>query len=447
MIRSFRSVLRVAFGRAMSTAIALWVLIAAAASAHEVIPAIVDMEQVEDRLVFDVAAPLESFVAGIDLNGLGDTNSAPEAERYDSLRIMDPEAFAAEVNASWPELSAKISVEADGQPLTLTFEAVEVPAPGDIELPRTSVLRFSADLPAGAAEVEVGWDASLGTMVLRQQGVEKPYDGYLDGGARSGPIALEGGNQKAGWKVLLGYVPVGLDHIVPLGLDHILFVLGLFFLSQRLGPLLWQVSAFTLAHTITLALAALGYVTVPAAIVEPLIALSIVYVAVENVLNTSGRLSPWRPVVIFAFGLLHGLGFASVLAEFGLPQSGFLPALIGFNIGVELGQLLVIAVAYLIVVKPMRNSAIGVEDRLWAGIFMALAVVVLPGLLVPLGGAEAEVMAAALPLLLAAAVLAGLSAASLAAEGQGSYDWIVASPASILIALVGAYWVVERVFL
>ena len=138
---------------------------------------------------------------------------------------------------------------------------------------------------------------------------------------------------------------MGFDHILPKGLDHILFVLGLYFLSVRFGVLLWQISAFTVAHTVTLALGAMGLVTVPATIVEPLIAASIVFVAVENI--ASPKLHAWRPAVVFGFGLLHGLGFASVLGEFGLPQGQFIPALIGFNIGVELGQLTVIVIMIL----------------------------------------------------------------------------------------------------
>ena len=120
-------------------------------------------------------------------------------------------------------------------------------------------------------------------------------------------------------------------------------MLGLFLLSTQLGPLLWQVSAFTLAHTVTLALGAMGLVTISGSIVEPLIAASIVYVAFENILARG--LTRWRPFVVFGFGLLHGLGFASVLGEFGLPEAQFIPALIGFNVGVEVGQLTVIALA------------------------------------------------------------------------------------------------------
>ena len=143
------------------------------------------------------------------------------------------------------------------------------------------------------------------------------------------------------------FIRAGIEHIIPKGLDHILFVLGLFFSSLILGSLLWQVTAFTLAHTITLALAALGFVQAPVTIVEPLIALSIVWIAVENCAFKQTNKS--RPFIVFGFGLLHGLGFATVLSEYGLPQGNLVPSLLAFNIGVELGQLLVLVTAALLV--------------------------------------------------------------------------------------------------
>jgi hypothetical protein len=191
---------------------------------------------------------------------------------------------------------------------------------------------------------------------LRQNGVEDAYDGYIEPGALSDPVTLGGGDAATGLQTFLRYIPIGFDHIVPKGLDHILFVLGLFFFSIHLRPLLMQVSAFTVAHTITLAAASLGYVSVPASIVEPVIAASIAFVAVENILSKGE--SPLRPLVVFCFGLLHGLGFASVLGEFGLPQTGFLAALIGFNVGVEIGQLAVIALACALFGYWMRPPAL-----------------------------------------------------------------------------------------
>lgn len=133
--------------------------------------------------------------------------------------------------------------------------------------------------------------------------------------------------------------------------------MGLFLLSTRLTALLWQVTAFTLAHTVTLALGVTGVVAVAPAIVEPLIALSIVYIAAENLITK--RLHPWRPVVVLCFGLLHGLGFAGVLEEVGLSANHFVTGLLAFNVGVELGQLAVIAVCFCWWVGPcdFRHTA------------------------------------------------------------------------------------------
>lgn len=139
------------------------------------------------------------------------------------------------------------------------------------------------------------------------------------------------------------YLHSGFIHIIPKGIDHILFVLGLFLSTIMFRKLVWQVTTFTLAHSISLGLAASGVISISADIIEPLIALSIAFVAFENIRNSEAGSS--RLIMIFIFGLLHGLGFAFVLTEFGLPSNSFLTSLFAFNIGVEVGQLTVLAVA------------------------------------------------------------------------------------------------------
>ncbi|MBP52157.1 MAG: hypothetical protein CMI27_03320, partial [Opitutae bacterium] len=141
----------------------------------------------------------------------------------------------------------------------------------------------------------------------------------------------------------------GFVHVVPLGLDHILFVLGIYLLSRKWKPILLQVSVFTIAHTITLGLATLGMVSVPSNVVEPIIAASIAVVAIENIFFPGYR--PHRLLVVFVFGLIHGLGFAGALSAFNLDSSSLLLGLLGFNIGVELGQLAVISMAALSTMK------------------------------------------------------------------------------------------------
>lgn len=143
--------------------------------------------------------------------------------------------------------------------------------------------------------------------------------------------------------VFLTYFELGVGHIVPDGADHVLFVLGLFLASTSMRALIAQITTFTIAHASTLAAATVGALSVPASVVEPLIALSIAYVAWENI-----RGAPFgaaRLAVVFGFGLLHGLGFAGALSALGLPADLFWRALLGFNFGVEVGQLIVVATA------------------------------------------------------------------------------------------------------
>jgi hypothetical protein len=132
------------------------------------------------------------------------------------------------------------------------------------------------------------------------------------------------------------YVKLGFTHILPLGFDHILFIVSLYILEPRLKPVLWQATAFTVAHSITLGLAMYGIIKPPGSVVEPIIALSILFVALENIITT--KLSPWRLAIVFGFGLIHGMGFASALTGLGLPQKDYFGSLISFNVGVELGQ-------------------------------------------------------------------------------------------------------------
>ena len=149
---------------------------------------------------------------------------------------------------------------------------------------------------------------------------------------------------RSGFATFTFYIRIGFAHILPMGADHILFVLALFLSSLRLRPLLVQISAFTIAHTATLGLAASGVLTPLPSIIEPLIALTIAWAALENILFDESQ--SWRPLLVFGFGLIHGMGFAGAFGDLGLPENVFLPALLGFNVGVEFGQLAVIGMAF-----------------------------------------------------------------------------------------------------
>ena len=166
-------------------------------------------------------------------------------------------------------------------------------------------------------------------------------------------INLELENAPAG-DVVWYYVRLGIEHIVPLGLDHILFVVALCLLGNSLRSILWQATAFTVAHSITLALSMKSVIALPSAVVEPVIALSIAFVAVENLLLREVR--AWRILVVFIFGLIHGLGFASVLNEIGLPPDRFMVSLVSFNIGVEIGQVMIILLVFGLFVLPFKSQ-------------------------------------------------------------------------------------------
>ena len=158
------------------------------------------------------------------------------------------------------------------------------------------------------------------------------------------------------WQIVQTYTWLGITHIL-LGFDHLLFVFALLLIVKNMRRLLWTVTAFTLAHSLTMAIATLGIVHLPQAPVEAIIALSILFLAMEIIHEQQGKVGltsryPW--IIAFIFGLLHGFGFAGALAEIGLPQQAITLALIFFNIGVELGQLMFVATIVFIVLMLQR---------------------------------------------------------------------------------------------
>jgi hypothetical protein len=177
----------------------------------------------------------------------------------------------------------------------------------------------------------------------------------LQSGSELRPLLDDEGRELGTLATAWRYAGVGIGHILPGGLDHILFVLALFLTSPRLKPLVLQVTMFTLAHSLTLGMAAAGWITPNAAWVEALIAATIAFVAIENLFVRS--MPQWRLPVVFLFGLLHGLGFAGFFGELGLPENQFFGGLVGFNIGVEIGQIGVLLVAVLIATWLRRRLA------------------------------------------------------------------------------------------
>jgi hydrogenase/urease accessory protein HupE len=276
----------------------------------------------------------------------------------DATALAEKLQLPATTNTSALQTLLAASDEKFRRRVKIAFDAAEVRSaitysvepPIDAFSATAATIRLTGQIPPGARDFTwtFGWTFASYALMVRNAPSDNPITQWLEGGDPSKPFALASraprvDRLQTAWR----YLRLGFTHIVPNGLDHMLFVLGIYLLSRRPRSVLLQVSAFTVAHSITLGLSMYGVITVSPKIVEPMIALSIAYVAIENIFLA--ELKSWRVALVFAFGLLHGMGFAGALKELGLPRSEFVTALLTFNIGVEVGQLAVIATAFMLV--------------------------------------------------------------------------------------------------
>lgn len=262
---------------------------------------------------------------------------------------LSPAERDARLAALAPVFADRIVILVDGREVRASRAEYVPPLSASADPPALATYRLSGRIDPDARALR--WFYGIVAdpyplVVVRSDGASSTE--WIGGTVWSGTTDLSGQFIRlTRWQVMQQYLWLGYTHILPKGTDHILFVLGLFLLNVRLRPILIQVTAFTIAHSLTLGLTMYGIVSLSPRIVEPLIAFSIAYVAVENLVTT--EIKPWRLALVFSFGLLHGMGFAGVLRELGLPRNEFLPALLSFNLGVEGGQLTVIAAAALAV--------------------------------------------------------------------------------------------------
>jgi hydrogenase/urease accessory protein HupE len=302
----------------------------------------------------EVRASIEALLTGINAR-YKNTTEAPTADEYDRLRVLQADELMEAFEPFRETFAGEIRLSFDDESVPLTVTSVEIPEPGYTKVPRTSVITLEGNIARTVANVSWYYPERFGDNAVRVRQVDETNEKWhwsdwqwLRDDKPSDPFSLtEVFTRQSITSVIATYMVAGFEHILPKGTDHILFILGIFLLSTRMRPLLWQVTMFTVAHTITLGLSTAGILDLPDNIVEPLIALSIAYIGFENVFASTLHAS--RLFIVFAFGLLHGMGFASVLADFGMPDDAFMTALISFNIGVEIGQLAVIALAYLAV--------------------------------------------------------------------------------------------------
>lgn len=334
---------------------ALLALLWAAGSTADIVkPALVEISVFTDgRYRVEVRASVEALLTGINAQ-YKDTTQAPTSDEYDRLRELEAPQLREAFRPFEQQMLAAIGLKFDGEPANSRISEVDIPVPGYTKVPRISLIVLSGEIPRETRSLSWYYPSAFGDNAVRVRQVDEaneewhwsPWQWIRDD-RESEPFSLTEVFTEATFAAVVAeYLGAGFDHIIPLGTDHILFVLGLFLFSTRMRPLLWQVTMFTIAHSITLAMAMSGLIELPARIVEPLIALSIAYVGIENIWHR--RLHNSRLLLVFAFGLLHGLGFASMLADFGMPPNAFATALIAFNVGVELGQLAVIGAAYLL---------------------------------------------------------------------------------------------------
>jgi hydrogenase/urease accessory protein HupE len=271
-------------------------------------------------------------------------------------RLLDASMLHSRADEIVRLLGARLQIDADGR--TLPPASWSAPEP----LPERQSLRLRAEFPAGATPGAVGitarmfpYDPAHQTFINFYERDDLTSQAILD--QQRTRIEYFAGTRQGTLAVVRKFLPAGVHHIL-IGPDHVLFLVGLLLLGGSLRQLLLVVTAFTLAHSITLSLAALNIVSPPARVIEPAIALSIVYVGADNLMVRGGR--DMRAWIAFAFGFIHGFGFAYVLREMDLPRRALGWSLFSFNVGVEVGQLFVVAaVASVLAALRSRSEAAG----------------------------------------------------------------------------------------
>lgn len=343
----------------------LFILLPNVAFSDLVKPALVEINvEANGKIEIEIRASIEALLTGI--NGqYKNTKDSPNAADYDALRALQSEQLAPSFEQFKRTFLQKITLSNQAnKKIKLNINKVKIPERGYTKVPRISVIHLKGELPPNSESLTWYYPSSFGDNAVRLRQIDKQKGiwnwsdwEWIRKDKASEPLLLNKiAIKKPFFTVVKSYVNLGFIHIFPRGMDHILFILALFLFSSKLKPLLLQVTMFTIAHTITLGFSVIGIISLPANIVQPLIALSIAYAGFENVF--SKQLHKSRLLLVFAFGLLHGIGFASALNDFGMQKDAFLTSLISFNVGVELGQLAIILSAFL-------GMAIWFQKRPW----------------------------------------------------------------------------------
>ncbi|MEP7309885.1 MAG: HupE/UreJ family protein [Acidobacteriota bacterium] len=283
-------------------------------------------------------------------------------------RLLRPDVVNPRAAMMIAMLTPRFTIAANGRPLTAVWSVLP-----EILAERQS-LRFTLryDLPSPPATLHIR--ASMFPYDPNHQTFLNVYEGealtqaILDRGRPS--FEYFAGTRQGVWAVIRKFVAAGVSHIV-IGPDHLLFLIGLLLLGGTVRQFALIVSSFTLAHSLTLSLAAFNVISSPPRIIEPAIALSIVYVGADNLLARGGR--DMRVWIAFAFGFIHGLGFANVLRELDLPVRALRWSLVSFSTGLQIGQLVVVAaIGWLLGAVRSRSESLG-RQVVFAGSLVVMA--------------------------------------------------------------------------
>jgi hypothetical protein len=331
------------------------------------------------RVVLTHPAPFSYLDLQLAADGLSGTLTVHDLDAAFELKIPDADALLdpAVARRHGPALAAilarRLHLRLDGRDVAVTLDdATPVPDRQGVRF----TVRVDSALAPGRIDLETTlfpYDANHQTFINVYEAESLRHQAILD--ARHSAFTYYAGSWQGVGAVLGTFVPAGAYHIA-IGPDHLLFLAGLLLLGGTLARLAGIVTAFTVGHTVTLSVAALGVYAPPAALIEPLIALSIVLVGVDNLLvgDSPAGSRDLRPLMAGLFGLVHGFGFASVLREFGLPREALGWSLFGFNLGVEAGQLaFVLPVAAALAWIRRRSPLVGHRLAMVGSIVVALA--------------------------------------------------------------------------
>ncbi len=321
-------------------------LITSITYADVVKPHLIELSVFDSTIELRLNVSIEAIITGIGTN-YKNTKEAPTAKQYDFLRKLSAQELLVEFNKFENKFLADILFNINDNRVDLIRKKIKINNVGYTKRPRSSVIIYSAKfktLKTISWQYNQPFNNAFRFRFYQQDKYSwqswywlKPNEKYNINIAEFKPVTIV--------QNFIKFISIGFQHVIPLGFDHILFIIAMALSTINIFNLITLVSSFTLAHTITLALASSDIIQIPTTFVEPLIAISIAFTAIEVLFFKYKHLR--QLIIVFCFGLLHGLGFATMLKTF--TSDDFISTLIGFNVGVELAQIIIVSIIFSIV--------------------------------------------------------------------------------------------------